>query len=145
MKYKFTLTDCFGRVASVVSRHNDNISLNNLDSSEHSSNSQNEKNSFPFLAFGSNSTFYQLSTAEIPRDTKHAHGLSFYTSVHHLVAWLVIQRVFSPSIYDIRLRFAMENQFFSKVRFTFPLWPNKIVRWAITSSPAVKICLFEAG
>ena len=43
--------------------------------------------------------FYQSSTTEIPWDTMHAHGWSFYSSNRHLVAWLVFNWVFSPSIY----------------------------------------------
>ena len=39
--------------------------------------------------------FYQSSTTEIPWDTMHAHGWSFYLSNRHLVAWLVFNWVFS--------------------------------------------------
>ena len=51
-------------------------------------------------------TFYPSSSAEIPRDTTHAHGWSFYARVRHLVAWLVSNDFFPlqslPSGRDVR-------------------------------------------
>lgn len=63
--------------------------------------------------------FYQSSTTEIPWDTMHAHGWSFYSSNRHLVAWLVFNSVFSPvNLHLVEICVAI--QFLSMVIFTFP-------------------------